>query len=319
MHGRRNFLQSMAVGSTALATRWLPGAVQAAGAAGAANIVAAASGPALGFSLYGMKSLPLDQALKVCAEIGYSHVEFSLNAGYPTEPAVFGADARRLASVQLRALKLGLPCLMVLMSLTADEAAHAKALEMISMAASLAKELVNENPPVLETVVGGQPAKWESQKAGMLSQLQDWAAAAEKAGTMIAIKAHVGSAVNSPERLLWLLEEVKSPAIQAAYDYSHFELQGMDLEESLRLLLPRTKFIHVKDSQGDAGKFRFLLPGEGRTDYVRYFSLLQSLGYAGPVCVEVSGQVFSQAGYDPIAAAKSCWAVLSAAWQQARV
>lgn len=309
MLARRKFLQSMALGSTVLAGPWLT------------EVGGALPGPdalSLGFSLYGMKSLPLDQALRVCAEIGYSHVEFSLNAGYPTEPALFGADARRAASVQLQALKLELPCLMVLMNLTADEATHAKSLELIGVAGSLGKELVNENPPILETVLGGQPAKWESQKFGMLSQLQDWAAVAEKAGTVIAIKAHVGSAVNSPERLLWLLEEVKSPAIRAAYDFSHFELQGIDLEESLRLLLPRTKFIHVKDSQGDAGKFRFLLPGEGRTDYVRYFSLLQSLGYAGPVCVEVSGQVFSQPGYDAITAAKSCWTVLSGALQKAR-
>ncbi len=84
---------------------------------------------------------------------------------------------------------------------------------------------------------------------------------AEKEKTTITIKAHVGSAVNSPERLLWLLEQVKSPAIQVAYDYSHFELQDIDMEESMKLLLPRTKFIHVKDSVGEPGKFQFLLPG----------------------------------------------------------
>jgi inosose dehydratase len=130
---------------------------------------------------------------------------------------------------------------------------------------------------------------------------------------MIALKAHVGSAVNSPERLLGLLAEVKSPALAVAYDYSHFELGGIDMEESMKLLLPRTRFIHVKDSLGEPSKFQFVLPGEGRTDYVKYFSLLKAHGYNGPVCVEVSGQVFSKPGYDPVDAAKRSYASLTSA------
>ncbi len=84
----------------------------------------------------------------------------------------------------------------------------------------------------------------------MVDRLRDWAAVAEMNKTVIALKAHVGSAVNSPDRLLWLLDEVKSPFLSLAYDYSHFEVQGIDMAESMKLLLPRTRFIHVKDSQG---------------------------------------------------------------------
>jgi sugar phosphate isomerase/epimerase len=110
---------------------------------------------------------------------------------------------------------------------------------------------------------------------------------------------------------------VKSPSIVAAYDYSHFEVQGMDMEESMAALLPRTKFIHVKDSEWDPAKFQFLLPGQGRTDYGKYFSLLRKFGYNGPVCVEVSGQVFNNPGYDPVVAAKSSYAALSEAMGKA--
>jgi sugar phosphate isomerase/epimerase len=273
--------------------------------------------PSLGFSLYGMKTIPLDVALETCAEIGYSHVEFSLNPGYATEPSVFNSESRLATATQLCELELELPCLMVLMSLTADDKTHASNLELIATAGQLARDLVADRPPILETVLGGNPAKWQEQKAGMIDQLHDWAAAAEKAKTVIALKAHVGSAVNSPDRLLTLVDEVKSPALQLAYDYSHFELQGIDMAESMKLLLPRTQFIHVKDSQGDAGKFKFLLPGEGRTDYVKYFSLLKQHGYVGPVCVEVSGQVSSAPDYNPIAAAKQCHVALSNAMLQA--
>jgi inosose dehydratase len=260
-----------------------------------------------------MKTLSLSEALKTCAEIGYANVEFALNAGYPTEPKVFTAEARKEAAQQLSTLKLDLPCLMVNLSLTADDKAHAQALQTIRDAAQMALDLNPARPAIIETVLGGKPATWEQQKAGMVERLQSWAETAEKVKTTITIKAHVGSAVNSPERLLWLLEQVKSPAIQVAYDYSHFELQGIDMEESMKLLLPRTKFIHVKDSVGEPGKFQFLLPGEGRTDYVKYFTALKQHGYQGPVVVEVSGQIFNKPGYEPIAAAKHCHAVLAGA------
>ena len=269
--------------------------------------------PSLGFSLYGMKSLPLDVALRTCAGIGYSHVELALNAGYPTEPKVFGREARKAAVDRLESLKLGLPCLMLNISLTADDQTHVAALAQIAEAGQMAHDMAPAAPPLLETVLGGKPATWEQQKAGMTARLRDWATAAEKAKIQIAIKAHVASTVNSPARLLWLIDQVKSPAIVVAYDYSHFELQGIDMEESMAALLPRTKFIHVKDSAGEAGKFQFLLPGQGRTDYRRYFALLRRFRYLGPVCVEVSSQLFNQPGYDPVAAAKSSYAALSQA------
>lgn len=270
-------------------------------------------GMSLGFSLYGMKTLTLSGALKTCAEIGYANVELALNAGFPTEPKVFTAEARADVVKQLAALKLDVPCLMVNLSLTADDKAHALNLQGIKDAAQVARDMNAAQPPIMETVCGGKPATWEQQKAGMVEKLQAWAEVAEKEKTVIAIKAHVGSAVNSPERLLWLLEQVKSPAIQVTYDYSHFELQGIDMEESMKLLLPRTKFIHVKDATGDAAKFQFLLPGEGKTDYVKYFTALKQHGYTGPVVVEVSGQIFSKPGYEPIAAAKKCYGVLAGA------
>ena len=307
---RRRFLLQLAAGTLTFSKSAFGAAT---GATARATAGAVDAGLSLGFSLYGMKTVPLDIALKTCSEIGYTHVEFALNEGYATEPAHFSKEDRILATVKLKELNLGLPSLMMNISLTANDKAHALSLELIAAAGRVGRDILPENPPILETVLGGTPTKWEEQKSGMADKLREWAAAALQAKTIIAIKAHVNSAVNSPERLLWLLDEVKSPAIEAAYDYSHFELQGIDMEESLKLLLPRTKFIHVKDSQGDSTKFQFLLPGEGRTDYVKYFSLLRKLNYKGPVCVEVSGQVFNKKDYDPIVAAKKSYATLSEA------
>ncbi|MCX6909678.1 MAG: sugar phosphate isomerase/epimerase [Verrucomicrobia bacterium] len=302
MQTRRQFLQQTA--TAALAAFPFPSR-------------AASTGISLGFSLYGMKTVPLDDALRTCAEIGYRNVEFALNPGFPTEPKLLSADARKNLRSRLVSLRLDLSALMLNMSLTADDVAHAKNLDALKAAAQFAQDLAPQQPPVVETVLGGKPAEWDSVKERMAERLQSWAAVAVAGKITLAIKAHVGSAVNSPERLLWLLEKANSPAVKAAYDYSHFQLAGIPLADSLKVLLPQTRFIHLKDATGDAKKFQFLLPGEGKTDYAAYFKFLKQLGYNGPVVVEVSGQIFNKPGYDPIAAAKKCFAVLSTALARA--
>lgn len=271
--------------------------------------------PSLGFSLYGMKTLSIEDAINTCARIGYSHVELALNAGYASEPSAFSKESRRATAKNLGELKLALPSLMVHMNLTADAQSHATNIALIRSASQVAHDLSPNNPPIVESVLGGSPAKWEQQRSLMVDRLRDWAAAAEMSSIVLGLKAHIGSAVNSPERLLWLLDEVKSTSLQVVYDFSHFELQGIGMEESMRLLLPRTRFVHVKDSQGDASKFQFVLPGEGKTDYVQYFGLLKRHAYVGPVCVEVSGQVFSKPNYDPVAAAEQSYRRLVRAMQ----
>ena len=105
--------------------------------------------------------------------------------------------------------------------------------------------------------------------------------------------------------------------MKLAYDFSHYQLRGLDLGKTLAALLPHSAFIHVKDAIGDAGKFQFALPGEGTIDYADYFRRLKAANWSGSICVEVSGQVFGKPGYDPIAAAKKCHAALAPAFRAA--
>lgn len=292
---RRAFLQLVATASASAVTK----------------TVAAEPKLELGFSLYGMKALPLADALRACAEIGYQHVELPLNPGFPTELAALTDEKRRELRELLAKHRLRASALMLNLSLAATDAQHADNVTRITAAGKLALELDTARPPIIETVLGGKPAEWEMLKEKMAERLRGWAQAAAEAKTAVALKAHVGSAVNSPERLLWLLEQVKSPALAVGYDYSHFELAGLKLDETLRALLPQSRFIHVKDTKGDSAKFEFLLPGQGHTDYAAYFTLLRERGYRGPIVVEVSAQVFNKPGYDPVQAARESYAALA--------
>lgn len=273
----------------------------------------------LGFSLYGMKTLSLAKALETCREIGYDCVELPLMPCWPADPEKLAFSARKELKTALKKCGLRLSALMENLSLLADEKTHAANLQRLKLAAELAHELVPDKPPIIETILGGKPAEWVGVKEKMAERLRDWEKFAEAANTVVAIKAHVAGALHTPADAAWLLKQVDSKFVRLAFDYSHFQLQKISLENALDTLLPHTVFIHVKDAEGDAAKFQFLLPAEKENRYPEYFKLLAEKKYRGDVVVEVSGQIHSRPGYDPVAAARKCYEPLAAAMREAGV
>ena len=291
--------------------------------AAAATIVPAAAvahGPrqnlrpiTLGFSLYGMKSLPLRDALKVCREIGYDGFELPVMADWPCDATRLTAEGRRELRRQVGDSGLRLSAMMENLVLMAEDARHRENLDRLKLAGELAHELAPDRPPPIQTVLGGRPSQWPMVREQMAARLRDWAAIAEKSKFVLAIKAHVSGALHRPEDAVWLVRQAATDSVKLAFDYSHFALQGLTLDDCLHTMLPLTVFVHVKDAAGDAEKPRFLLPGQGKTDYQDYLKKLAERQYAGDVMVEVSSQISSRPDYDAVAAAKSSFAVLDAA------
>lgn len=271
----------------------------------------------LGFSLYGMKALKLSDALKVCRDVGYDGVEFALMPGYSTEPKALSADARKDLRTRLADLKLAVHGLMENLPEPASAEAHRTNIERLKAAAELGHALSPDAPPPIETVLSGKPADWDKVKDQLAERLGKWAEVGRGAKTVIAVKPHVANALHTPDAAVWLVQQVNSPWLRLAFDYSHFELREVKLTDAV-VLLPLASFIHVKDSKGTAAKFEFLLPGEGRTDYVAYAKLVAASKYRGPVVVEVSAQVSNKPDYDAIAAAKSSYAALAPTFGRSR-
>lgn len=271
----------------------------------------------LGIGLYGMKSTPLAEGIRRCAAIGYRNIEFTLYPGYASEPAAFSAaDRRRVASL-LRELEIAASCLKARPDTGAAPEARRRGEDQVKDAARLALDLALPAPPLITVHVGGKTTDWETQRAFILEQVGRWQQASAALGVRLALKPHVGNTVDRPERLLWLLERI--PGLAAVYDYSHFQLIDVPLEESLRHLQAHLAMIQVKDARHAAGgKHEFLLPGDGGTDYERYFRALDRIGFAGPVVVEVSAQLFNRPGYDAVQAAQRSFDVLSAALARRR-
>jgi inosose dehydratase len=203
--------------------------------------------------------------------------------------------------------------------LLSDDRQRAAHLDRLKQALELSHDLNPDRPPLIETILGSKPDLWDSVKERAVQWLADWSRAAAEARVVVAIKAHVGGALHRPQDAAWLVEQIDSPWLKAAFDHSHFELRGIPLAKAAEVLLPHSVFIHVKDGRGTAERFEFLLPGEGMIDYVDLLRQAAGHSYRGDVVVEVSGQLHSRAGYDPEAAARKSYAALAPAWEKAGI
>lgn len=264
----------------------------------------------IGFSLYGMKSLPVAESLKVCSEIGYERVEFAVMSDWPCAPEKLSADQRKDLRQQLVDHQLQLAGLMENLPLAVDGEKHRDNLDRFKRAFELSRDLSPKQVPLVETILGGSPDKWEMLKGKFVERLRDWSAVAAEHDAVIAIKAHIAGALHMPQDAVELVQTINSRSLQLTFDQSHFQLRDIPLADAWKAMAERTRFVHVKDGRGKPGAFQFLLPGDGTIDFVELFRLLRSSRYFGPVVVEVSTQLSSKPDYDPIAAAKKCWPVL---------
>lgn len=264
----------------------------------------------IGFSLYGMQTLPVAEAIRHCGRIGYASVELCLLKDFPTEIGKFPPPVQ--SEVRNRLLDSGMELASLLVNIDLSAADQTSALDTIKSAAEIARRL-QDRPPLIQSVPGGTPALWETDKERIAANARGLAEVAAAAGVKLAIKAHCTQAVRTPEQLLWLYRRVNHEGFILAYDYSHYQVEGLALEPTLRTLIPHTGFIHLKDAVVGTRPAQYLLPGEGETDYVRYFKLLSELKYSGPVVIEISSQTHRRPGYDPVATAEKCHALLSKA------
>jgi inosose dehydratase len=260
-----------------------------------------------GFKQYGMKRIPVRHAISHIAKIGYKALELTLMPSWDTEPKLLSKIDRMEIRKQIGDLGLELSAVMESLRL-GPQTNQEMYLERLRTAAQVAHELSPGAPAMIETAVGGRPEKWEQTKREMADQLGEWAKTLEPLKTVLAIKGHVGNALDRPERVLWLIDQVRSPWVRIGYDYSHYKIVGLAMRKTMEQLVGRSVFIHVKDSVGTEQNYRFLLPGDsGEIDYKQYAEILQEIGYEGPVLAEVSVQISEQPGYDGVAAAKRCW------------
>lgn len=275
----------------------------------------------LSHSTWGMPHVPIEVAVAHCASLGFDGLEMTVIPGWVTDAAGLDSNAgRRIRKLyddhelELCGISGNTPLLV------SDRAEHARNAERLQVYLDLAAELQHPSERLtVSTTSGGSPKEWDDVKETLAERFGEFAGYAHRAGVMIGMEPHVGAALHRPEQALWLLEQVNSPGITIHFDISHFNVQGMAMEEVINQLAPHSAHTHVKDERGIAPDHEFLIPGEGEMDYVRYLKGMDRAGYNGHIVVEISIMVQKRPDYDALEAATQSYRVLSRAFEEAGI
>ena len=275
----------------------------------------------LGYSTWGMPTVPIDTAISHVSGLGFDGIELTIIPRFTTELSTLGTVERKRISTLLKQHNLALPAIAAHSSLLeTDQDAHLKNMWRLKGGVDLAIDLAQgDEIAAVNTTPGGKPEDWNSNKQFLVERIGELVEYGASQGVTIAIEPHIGAIIDTPEKVLELLELVNSPFLKVNFDISHFDIVGIPTEKTVSALAPVSIHTHVKDQKGLAPDFEFLIPGEGPFDYVEYLKLMEAHGYDGYITAEVSFMVQARANYDPLAAATLSYKTLSKAFVEAGI
>jgi inosose dehydratase len=275
----------------------------------------------LGYTTWGMPKLPIDQAVAHIAGLGFDGIEIAVGPAWSTSLDTLDAAERKRILGLLQQHGLTLSAIAGHASLLEHEPeAHTANVARLQAAIDLALDWAQDGvPPYVNTLSGGRTADWEAQHGLFADRLAEIVRYAEARGVILAMEPHVDGLVDTPDRMITILELVDSPNLRVNFDISHFDILGMSTAESVAALVPYSVHTHVKDQRGRYPDYQFLIPGEGDFDYVDYLLTMQAHGYEGFINAEVSMMVQRRPGYDALAAATLSYQTLDAAFKQAGI
>ena len=209
------------------------------------------------------------------------------------------------------------PVIMHLIHLcAADEDADAKA-SLLADTCRLARHLSwKRGRPWSPPRSAPRPDPGTSRRSGG-ARLRRYAEVVTEENCILAVEPHVGQELDTPHKARWLMDAVDHPRVRLNFDYSHYLVQGIELQQSLDLTAGYSVHTHIKDGRMVDGKVQFALPGDDRLDLVAYLRSVRAAGLDVPITVEVSAQIWGRDDYDPWPVAEHCFANLEAARQAA--
>jgi sugar phosphate isomerase/epimerase len=229
--------------------------------------------------------------LDLLAELGFSGVDVALWSGYtPLTPEDVRSDVAVWAGrvrerLETRGLVVSDVFPVVSMELVPYSINHPDASQregsdaffrdMLEFASHLEADHMTVLPGVLHEGMEYREALERSAEA-----LRWRVEEAHRAGVALAIEGHVGSHVDTPEKILELLDVV--PGLTLTLDFGHFAVQGMP-DERAYPLMEHTSHFHVRGARDGFVQTRF---DQNEIDFNEIVQRFADLGYNGWFTVE---------------------------------
>ncbi|MBM4082843.1 MAG: sugar phosphate isomerase/epimerase [Planctomycetes bacterium] len=129
-----------------------------------------------------------------------------------------------------------------------------------------------------------------ADRAASMAKLREFGEKARAAGTTICLETHPPFCLNAAE-MLKTMAEVSHPNVRINFDTANVYYYNKNLNSSaeLEIVLPFVASVHLKDTDGGFKSPKFPVLGEGVVDFPRVFRALNSVGFSGPLTLELEG------------------------------
>ena len=271
----------------------------------------------IAYCTWGMMKVDIEEALPAIAQIGYWGVELAITPGWPTDLDTLDTARRKRIVRLLRDCGLKLTAVAGHTSMCEDADKNQANMRRLQSSIDVAVELAQQGEqPIMASLVGGNEQAWEDRRELLAERVHALGEYAAGRGAILAVEPHCGTALDTPDKAVWLIERVNHPAVRLNFDISHFDIIGIGIDECVPQVVPYAVHTHVKDQRGRYPDHEFLTPGAGPFDFAHYLRAMHRAGYAGVIAAEVSVMVQRKPGYDPFADAALAYRTLVRAFAE---
>ena len=273
----------------------------------------------LGYSTWAMPKIPIDTSIKFLSETGYDGITIATLPQFTTSINNLDIEERKRILNLSKLYSIPITSVMSFTNLMEENKESLKNnIKFVNDSIDLANDWGTN---CLITGIGGKPNELEDiQKSEeFIERISELGLMAKSKGVTIALEPHVDQAVEKPDQLVELINKINMDSVKANFDISHFNVQGIDVNESIDKVLPISVACDVKDEKGVVPNWSYVAPGEGEFDYTNYLKIMKKADYKGFITIEISFQVQANQNYDPLATAKKSYEILDRAFKEANI
>ena len=273
----------------------------------------------LGYSTWAMPKIPIDTSIKFLSETGYDGITIATLPQFTTSINNLDMEERKRILNLSKLYSIPITSVMSFTDLMEENKENLKEnIKFVNDSIDLANDWGTN---YLITGIGGKPNELENIKKSeeFIEIISELGLIAKSKGVTIALEPHVDQAVEKPDQLVELINKINMDSVKANFDISHFNVQGVDVSESIEKVLPISVACDVKDERGVVPNWSYVAPGEDEFDYTNYLKIMKKADYKGFITIEISFQVQANPNYDPLETAKKSYEILDRAFKEANI